>query len=74
MTKIPLFCKLLQEVQIVIEEQAQVIDVVAQHGKAVETDTEGETGVFLRIDINVFNTLGCTIPHRQLPTICRFRP
>ena len=42
--------KLLQELQVVLEEQAQVVDAVFQHGDAFHTHAEGETGVFFWVD------------------------
>ncbi len=42
--------KLGQEAQIALEEQAQIVDAVAQHGQAVRPHAEGEARVLLRID------------------------
>ncbi len=42
--------ELAQETQIAFEEQAQVIDAIAQHGQAVRAQAEGEADVFFRVD------------------------
>src|SRR5690606_24173175 len=42
--------ELRQEPQVVIEEQAQVVDAVAQHRQALYAHAEGEAGIFLRVD------------------------
>src|SRR5688572_11993154 len=46
-------CELAQEAHVVVEKTAQVIDTVAQHREALDTETEGEAGVTLRIDADV---------------------
>src|SRR5690242_13838123 len=45
--------ELLEEAQVVLEERAQVRDAVAQHGKALDAEAEGEACVALRIDAAV---------------------
>lgn len=42
--------ELLEESQVVLEEQAQVVDLVFQHGDALNAHTEGKTCVFLWVD------------------------
>ena len=42
--------KLLQELQVVLEEQPQVVDAVFQHGDALHAHAESETRVFLRVN------------------------
>ena len=42
--------ELPQEAQIVLEEQAQIVDAVAQHRQAIRSHAEGEALVALRID------------------------
>ena len=42
--------KLLQELQVVLEEQPQVVDAVFQHGDAFHAHAESEARVFLRVD------------------------
>ncbi len=46
----PCPAELLEEAQIVVEEQAQVVDAVAQHRQALHAHAEGITGVLLGID------------------------
>src|SRR5260370_5818817 len=41
--------KLLQETHVVLEERAQVVDAVAEHGEAVDAHAEGVTGELLRV-------------------------
>ena len=50
--------KLLQEIQIIIKKQAQIVDAVAQHGKAVEADAEGEAGVAFGVDVHILQDIG----------------
>src|SRR5690606_29306906 len=45
--------ELLQEAQIVLEEDAQVVDAVAQHGQPLQAGAEGIAGVALGIDADV---------------------
>src|SRR2546421_5566979 len=42
--------QLLQEADVVVEEQAQVVDSVAQHRQPVDAHAEGVSRVLLRID------------------------
>ena len=42
------FSELLEEAQVAVEEQAQVVDAVAQHGQALEARAEREADVALR--------------------------
>src|SRR5712671_5418991 len=42
--------QLLQEADVVVEEQAQVVDPVAQHRQPIDADAERVAGVLLRID------------------------
>src|SRR2546422_4668819 len=42
--------QLLQEPDVVVEEQAQVVDPVAQHRQPVDAHAERISGVLLRID------------------------
>src|SRR6202012_2210037 len=42
--------KLFEEAQIVLEEQAHVIDAIAQHRQPVDAGAEGIAAVALRID------------------------
>ena len=37
--------ELLEELQVVLEHQADVVDAVLQHGDALDADAEGEAGV-----------------------------
>src|SRR3954469_509347 len=49
--------ELLQEPDVAIEEQAQVVDAVAQHGQAVRTHAEGEADVLLGVQPHVADDL-----------------
>ena len=48
-----LFVELLEELQVVLEHQADVVDAVLQHGDALDADAEGEAGVLIRVDVAV---------------------
>src|SRR6185369_15470445 len=50
--------ELLQEAQVAVEEQAQVLDAVAEHGQALEAGAEGEADVLLRVEAEVAHHLG----------------
>jgi hypothetical protein len=60
-----------QEAQVAFEEQAQVIDAVAQHGQAVGAEAEGEAGVLSGSMPAMRSTFGCTMPQ---PAISSQRP
>src|SRR5687767_1802279 len=42
-------CELLEEPQVVLVEQADVVDAVADHGHAVDPEAEGEAGDHLGV-------------------------
>ena len=44
-------CKLTQKAQVILEEQAQIIDAVTQHREALAAHAEREAGVAFRIDV-----------------------
>src|SRR5690606_27806504 len=45
--------ELAQEAHVVVEEAAQVVDAMAQHGEALHAQAEREPGVLLRVDADV---------------------
>src|SRR4051812_661441 len=45
--------ELLQEPQIVLEEQAQIVDAITQHGQSIGAEAEREALVFLAVDVYV---------------------
>ena len=49
--------ELLEELQVVLEHQADVVDAVLQHGDALDADAEGEAGVLVRVDVAVLQNL-----------------
>src|SRR6266699_3253806 len=51
-----------QEAQIVLVEQADVVDPVLQHGDPLDTEPEGETGVTLRVVADLLEHRGVHHP------------
>src|SRR5690606_3326405 len=45
--------ELFEEAEIVLEEAAQIVDTVAQHGETLHAEAEGEAGVTFRVDAAV---------------------
>ena len=45
--------ELLEELQVVLEHQADVVDAVLQHGDTLDADAESEAGVLVRVDVAV---------------------
>ena len=54
-----------QEAQVAVEEQAQVVDAVAQHRQAVEARAEGEADDALGSKPMLRTTCGCTWPEPE---------
>ena len=49
--------ELLEELQIVLEHQADVVDAILEHGDALDADAESETGILVRVDVAVLQHL-----------------
>ena len=49
--------ELLEELQVVLEHQADVVDAILQHGDTLDADAEGEAGILVRVDIAVLQHL-----------------
>ena len=49
--------ELLEELQVVLEHQADVVDAIFQHGDALDADAKGEAGVLIRVDVAVLQNL-----------------
>ena len=49
--------ELLEELQVVLEHQADVVDAVLQHGDALDANTEGEAGILIRVNVAVLQHL-----------------
>ena len=45
--------ELLEELQVVLEHQADVVDAVLQHGDALDANAEGEAGILIRVNVAV---------------------
>ena len=54
--------ELRQETDVAVEEQAQIVDAIAQHGQAVRPHAEGEADVLSGSSPMLRTTLGCTWP------------
>ena len=52
-----LFMELLEELQVVLEHQADVVDAILQHGDTLDANAEGEAGILVRVDIAVLQHL-----------------
>ena len=46
-----------QELQVVLEHQADVVDAVFQHGDALDAYAEGETRILIRVNVAVLQHL-----------------
>ena len=53
--RLPTLCQ--EELQVVLEHQADVVDAILQHGDTLDADAEGETGILVRVDIAVLQHL-----------------
>src|ERR1700682_5396237 len=51
-------CELLEEAQVAVEEEAQVVDAIAEHRQALEAGTESEADVALGIEPEVLHHRG----------------
>lgn len=49
--------ELLEELQVVLEHQADVVDAVFQHGDTLDADAKGKAGVLIRVDVAVLQNL-----------------
>ena len=49
--------ELLEELQVVLEHQADVVDAVLQHGDALDANAEGEAGILIRVNVAVLQHL-----------------
>src|SRR5512139_1097616 len=50
--------ELLEEAEIVLEEQPQVVDAIAQHGEALDAEAEGKADESLGVDVDVPEDVG----------------
>ncbi len=59
--------ELFEEAQVAFEEQAQVVDAVAQHRQALDAAAEREADVALRVEAEVARRpVGCTWPEPEI--------
>ena len=50
--------KLPQELQIIFEKKAQIVDAIEQHCKALHAEAKGKTAIVLAVDSNVGKHIG----------------